>query len=456
MADRVEEGVGKEQEEEVKCNTVIASTKKGDAALGCGCNPEWDCAVCCELLYKPVVPPCGHPFCFWCAHRSMSYTSVSKCPLCRSEFTHLPRVSTLLHTLLSKSYPKKYEERAKETIEFEMEEEVQSMPATSSSPDQVDKDVAEVEMNSNSEEVEWVKVTHRSREGDRARDQKRDKKQKVEDLDEDDKNRFFDFQRAPTYSSATTAAHLFQPSIISPCSHCLCGLCSGMYVREDQDGDGNGPIKCCPVKTCNSRLVAPPSTCHVLHHFLVQKFGHLDRKLKVRRVREPHKWTLGSPDRSQPATTNNNTGAENGNESNAQNNIANATDNDNSDDAMQVDNNASDPHTQERIIRALKAPCETSSPESFVHFGVGCDGCGVCPIVGPRYTCMECEEKIGFDLCAHCHLNHSGPGRFNQQHKPEHRMKLVEGKETLLHSLLKDHPGFSAEYLMDLLNGMHP
>jgi hypothetical protein len=35
-------------------------------------------------------------------------------------------------------------------------------------------------------------------------------------------------------------------------------------------------------------------------------------------------------------------------------------------------------------------------------------------------------------------------------------MKLVEGKETLLHSLLKDHPGFSAEYLMELLNGMHP
>ena len=57
-------------------------------------------------------------------------------------------------------------------------------------------------------------------------------------------------------------------------------------------------------------------------------------------------------------------------------------------------------------------------------------------------------------MCAQCHLRHEGPGRFNQQHKADHKMVLVEPKETLLHSLLKNHPGFTAEYLIDLLNGM--
>ena len=75
--------------------------------------------------------------------------------------------------------------------------------------------------------------------------------------------------------------------------------------------------------------------------------------------------------------------------------------------------------------------------------------------MGRRYKCLECEEKIGFDLCAQCHQSHRGPGRFNQQHRPEHKMVLVEPKETFLHALLKSHPGFTPEYLLDLLNGMY-
>ncbi|KAF3665593.1 hypothetical protein FXO38_07500 [Capsicum annuum] len=30
-----------------------------------------------------------------------------------------------------------------------------------------------------------------------------------------------------------------------------------------------------------------------------------------------------------------------------------------------------------------------------VHIGVGCDHCGMCPIVGERYKCKDCKEKIG-------------------------------------------------------------
>lgn len=49
------------------------------------------------------------------------------------------------------------------------------------------------------------------------------------------------------------------------------------------------------------------------------------------------------------------------------------------------------------------------------------------PIVGDRYRCKDCKEASGFDLCRDCYITRSKlPGRFNQQHTPEHRLELVE------------------------------
>lgn len=68
-----------------------------------------------------------------------------------------------------------------------------------------------------------------------------------------------------------------------------------------------------------------------------------------------------------------------------------------------------------------------SDPESKVHIGVGCDFCGMYPIIGDRYKCEDCKEKMGFDLCGDCYDTRSKlPGRFNQQHTSEHRFKLVQ------------------------------
>ncbi|KAK1284043.1 E3 ubiquitin-protein ligase PRT1 [Acorus calamus] len=59
------------------------------------------------------------------------------------------------------------------------------------------------------------------------------------------------------------------------------------------------------------------------------------------------------------------------------------------------------------------------------HIGVGCDSCGVMPMTGKRYRCIDCVESIGFDLCGDCYESHSKlPGRFNQQHTPDHRFEL--------------------------------
>ncbi|KAK3013429.1 hypothetical protein RJ639_010241 [Escallonia herrerae] len=62
-----------------------------------------------------------------------------------------------------------------------------------------------------------------------------------------------------------------------------------------------------------------------------------------------------------------------------------------------------------------------------VHIGAGCDSCGMYPIIGDRYRCRDCVEDIGFDLCGDCYNTRSKlPGRFNQQHTPEHNFELVE------------------------------
>lgn len=49
------------------------------------------------------------------------------------------------------------------------------------------------------------------------------------------------------------------------------------------------------------------------------------------------------------------------------------------------------------------------------------------PIEGDRYRCEECTEKIGFDLCGSCYNNGGSLlGRFNQEHKPNHRMERIK------------------------------
>ncbi|EPS70721.1 hypothetical protein M569_04044, partial [Genlisea aurea] len=66
--------------------------------------------------------------------------------------------------------------------------------------------------------------------------------------------------------------------------------------------------------------------------------------------------------------------------------------------------------------------------DSIVHIRVGCDLCGMYPIIGERYKCKDCVEKIGFDLCKDCYKSRSKlPGRFSQQHRwGEHRLEMVK------------------------------
>lgn len=59
----------------------------------------------------------------------------------------------------------------------------------------------------------------------------------------------------------------------------------------------------------------------------------------------------------------------------------------------------------------------------------------ILPIIGDRYKCKDCVEQIGFDLCADCYNTCSKlPGRFNQQHTPEHEFELLKPN---FHSMLR-------------------
>jgi hypothetical protein len=108
-------------------------------------------------------------------------------------------------------------------------------------------------------------------------------------------------------------------------------------------------------------------------------------------------------------------------------------------------------------------------PVVFTHHGVGCDICGNYPIRGRRFKCRDCPEAIGFDLCSACHfsnLRDSGGsggsggdgggaadvrGRFNQNHRMEHRMEEIVPRRTMMHFYQEVHPDLSVQQILDLV-----
>nr|KJB30134.1 hypothetical protein B456_005G131100 [Gossypium raimondii] len=80
---------------------------------------EFQCCICLELLYKPVVLACGHMSCFWCVYNAMNHVHESHCPICRCPYNHFPSVCQMLHFLLLKLYPVAYNRRERQVREEE-------------------------------------------------------------------------------------------------------------------------------------------------------------------------------------------------------------------------------------------------------------------------------------------------------------------------------------------------
>ncbi|KAM0878297.1 hypothetical protein ACQ4PT_034965 [Festuca glaucescens] len=82
-------------------------------------DPRFQCCVCLELLYKPIVIACGHMSCFWCVHQAMHNARESHCAICRQPYNHFPSICPLLHHLVVKLEPVEYKKREKEVLELE-------------------------------------------------------------------------------------------------------------------------------------------------------------------------------------------------------------------------------------------------------------------------------------------------------------------------------------------------
>lgn len=55
------------------------------------------------------------------------------------------------------------------------------------------------------------------------------------------------------------------------------------------------------------------------------------------------------------------------------------------------------------------------------------------PIVGLRYKCKDCVERVGFDLCDGCYNSSSKlPGRFNQKHTEDHKFDVIRPPNIVL------------------------
>ncbi|KAK3187847.1 hypothetical protein Dsin_027408 [Dipteronia sinensis] len=363
-------------------------------------HEEFQCCVCLELLYKPVVLACGHVSCFWCVFKAMNFWHESCCPVCRHSYNHFPSICQLLHFLLMKLYPVIYKRRERQVGEEEKKvgnfsPQLDHQLYGSNLSDGLD--ILKNPLCSPSCQQTMYPESHHSGEGKSSSCM--NVLETTVDCGDDTTFRYATISetlentgnapvqefsllgnelehKTPNQVSvddlpcAECKRMLFQPVVLN-CGHVLCESC--VVVPED------GDLRCPVCQSVHSHGL--PRVCLILEHFLEEQFPQLYAEKR---------------------------------------------------EAFLKQTNCSTKQTHQRPGRSLSLPKSVytscllrNGPK--VHVGVGCDFCGMYPIIGERYNCKDCVEKIGFDLCEACYKNPAKiPGRFNQQHKPEHRFEIAQ------------------------------
>ena len=77
---------------------------------------------------------------------------------------------------------------------------------------------------------------------------------------------------------------------------------------------------------------------------------------------------------------------------------------------------------REKELELREENSSSTSGSNFVHTGFKCDGCGLDPIRGGRFTCLECDQNndISIDFCLEC-----APKGLLVQDKPEHTLDHI-------------------------------
>ncbi|KAL2319497.1 hypothetical protein Fmac_028466 [Flemingia macrophylla] len=348
----------------------------------------FDCCVCLDLLYKPVVLSCGHISCFWCVHKSMSGLRESHCPVCRHPYYHFPTVCLMLHFLLLKIYPDAYRMRENQTLEEEEKmgcfspqfdahtcgsqvvfkhlgrspcRTIKSPVSNSCSLESFEYMGQSGCTTLNGDEFTAIYPVHTSTripeaigipdEGKKLLQSEHNHEQKILVAD---------------VTCTMCNQLLFHPVVLN-CGHVYCETC--LINIADVI------LKCQVCKSPHPRGL--PKVCLTFDHFLEEKFPEEYAK---RRNAIQHNQIK-----------------------------------------VKLETTSCSLHNRQQENIAWR-----SDSRWKIHIGVGCDFCGMYPIAGDRYRCLDCKEKIGFDLCADCYKNPPKlPGRFNQQHTPEHKFELI-------------------------------
>ncbi|TKY66107.1 E3 ubiquitin-protein ligase PRT1 [Spatholobus suberectus] len=351
------------------------------------------CCVCLDLLYKPIVLSCGHICCFWCVYNSMNCLRESHCPVCRHQYYHFPTVCQMLHFLLLKIYTVAYKRRENQTLE---EEKKSGFYSPQFDPDTCESQAkfghsaipssSIMNLTSNSCNVGTSECMKQSgataHEGDEVTvysDGEPDiigTPAKVKKLPQEK----LSLQQKLSVADVTCTMCkqlLFHPVVLN-CGHVYCQTC---VINIDDE-----MLRCQVCQSPHPRGF--PKVCLELDHFLEEQFpeeyGKRRDAIELKQIKVKPK-------------TSSSCSLDNGNEGGS------------------ID--------------------RWTDPDSKVHIGVGCDFCGMFPIIGDRYKCIDCKEKMGFDLCGDCYATRSKlPGRFNQQHTSEHKFSLVQAN--IVHNIM--------------------
>ncbi|XP_020696097.1 E3 ubiquitin-protein ligase PRT1 isoform X2 [Dendrobium catenatum] len=315
-------------------------------------HPSFQCCVCLDLLFKPVVLACGHMSCFWCVHKAMHVFRASHCAICRQPYIHFPSICQLLHLLVSKMEPVAYKRREKEVLVEESRLDIFSPQFNSLASESGQSDgngsIAKRNVVDSFVNHEYIRTNISEKVG-------LQKKGSLDISKED-------------VLCALCQDLLFRPTVLN-CGHVFCESCLATI--------GSEALKC---HVCQS--IHPgefPKICLDLDHVLEEQFPN-EYTTRRERLKQLEKVMLprGGPSSSV---------------------------------------------SRNHISRGGHLWLDEDLPKANV--GVGCDSCGMYPIIGKRYKCKDCKEAIGFDLCESCYNTSSKlPGRFNQQHKPDHRFEL--------------------------------
>ncbi|XVE78076.1 hypothetical protein DITRI_Ditri13aG0115000 [Diplodiscus trichospermus] len=361
--------------------TRLVEHQSPDALLNSEEIPDYFlCCVCLDLLYKPIVLHCGHISCFWCVHKSMSYRNESYCPICRNPYSHFPGICQMLHFLLLKLYPITYKKREEQILEEEKRLQCFSPELNGHACEsQADEELNYLGIHVYSDSPSTSKKNLSKPAGEVESDYNGTTWGENSDVDLNIKPVAGKEDQVSVADVLCTACKqfLFCPVVLN-CGHVYCQTC--IIIPGDKKLRCQ-VCQCMQPKGC-------PKVCLTFDQFLAAKFP---KEYALRRDAVQLKQVASKHER---ATT----------------------------CSMETGN-----HDFSPIQLPSRDPVPSPvGPNAHAHIGVGCDACGMSPIVGDRYKCKDCTEKMGFDLCGDCYNTRPKlPGRFNQRHTPEHKFELI-------------------------------